>query len=98
MYFHNITVAETVFCLPYGPYLRNCLCDLAESRHMGTAMRWLIRNSHIIKGISIPIYMFMYFHYIPIAPAAFCPPFHHISGRPCVIWLKVGLLERPWDG
>ena len=26
------------------------------------------------------ICVFMYFHYIPIAAATFCQPFHHISG------------------
>ena len=59
----------------FGAYLRNCLFDLAESRLIGTAMRWLIRNTHIIKRVSIPICGFMFFHYIPIATAALCPPF-----------------------
>ena len=61
----------TVFCPPFGPYLRNCLCDWAESWLVGTAMRWLIRNTHIIKGVSIHILRFIIFCYIPITASAF---------------------------
>ena len=67
MYFHYITIAETVFCPPYGPYLRNCLCDLAESWLVGATIRWLMRNTHVIKGVSSPICGFMFLHHVPIA-------------------------------
>ena len=98
MYFHYITVTATVFCPPLGPYLGKCLCNLAESWLVGMAMRCLIRNIHKIKGISIPIYVFMYFHYIVITALYSVHLLDHISGTACVIGLKVGLLELQSDG
>ena len=74
LYFHYIIITATVFCPPFGPYLRKGLCDLAESRLIGTAMRCLLSNTHRIRGVSIPICGFMFLHYTPIAATVFCPP------------------------
>ena len=64
MYLHYISITTGVSCPHFGPYLKNCQSDLAESRLIGTAMRWLIRNFHLNNRVSIPIYVFMCFHYI----------------------------------
>ena len=97
LYFHYITIRATVFCPPFGSYLRNCLLDWVESWLIGTIMKWLIRNTHIIKCVSIPICGFMFFHYIPIAIAAFCPPFgSYLRKCMCILaesWL-VGMAMR----
>ena len=84
MYFHYIPIAAAAFCQPFH-YISGAAGLLAERWLVGMAMRWLIRNIHKFGGISIPICVFRYFHYITMTATVCCPPFGHISGSACVI-------------